>query len=133
MSYTHRKFKTDIKSWTWTLNVNLPERMKIEKVEKLVANLHDKTKCLIHIGNLKKTLNHGLVLKKLHRIIKFNQNACLKPYIDMSTDLRKKAKNDFEQDFFKLMNNAIFGNTMENVRKQIIKLVTTERRRNYMV
>ena len=68
----------------------LPERMKIEKVEKLVANLHDKTEYVIHIRNLKQALNHGLVLKKVHRVIKFNQNAWLKPYIDMNTDLRSK-------------------------------------------
>ena len=67
----------------------LPERMKIEKVEKLVANLHDKTEYVINISILKQALNHRLVLKKVHRVIKFNQNARLKPYIDMSTDLKK--------------------------------------------
>ena len=77
----------------------LLERMKIEKVEKLVANLHDKTEYVIHIRNLKQALNHGLVLKKVHRVIKFNQNAWLKPYIDMNTDLRKNTKNDFEKVF----------------------------------
>ena len=96
--------------------------------------MHDKTEYVIRIGSLKQALNHGLVLKKVHRMIKFNQNAWLKPYINMNTDLRKKAKNDFEKDFFKLMNNAIFGKTMENVRKhRDIKFVTTERGRNHLV
>ena len=76
----------------------LSERMKIEKVEKLVANLDDKTEYVIHIINLKQALNHGLVLK-IPRMIKFNQNAWLKPYIDMNTNLRKKAKNDFKKYF----------------------------------
>ena len=86
----------------------LPERMKIEKVKKLVTNLHDKTEHVIHIRNLKQVLNHGLLLKNVHRVIKFNQNVWLNPYIDIITDLRKKAKNDFKKDFFKLMNNAVF-------------------------
>ena len=66
--------------------------MKIEKVEKLVANLHDKTEYVIHKRNLKQALNHGLVLKTVQKVIKFNQNAWLKPYIDMNTDLIKKEK-----------------------------------------
>ena len=74
--------------------------MKTEKVEKLVAYLHDKTKYVIHIRNLNQALNHGLVFKKVHKVIKFNQNAWLKPYIDMNNDL-KKAKNDLEKYFFK--------------------------------
>ena len=73
--------------------------MKTEKVEKLVANLHDKTEYFIHIRNSKQALNYGLVFKKVHEVIKFNQNTLLKPYIDMNTDLKKKAKNDFEKDF----------------------------------
>ena len=108
--------------------------MKLEKVEKLVANLHDKTEYVIHIKNLKQALDHGLILKKVHRVIKFNEKAWLKPYIDMNTKLREKAKNNFEKDFFKLMKNVVSGKNMENVRKhRNIKLVTTERRRNYLV
>ena len=73
--------------------------MKIEKVENLVANLHDKVEYVIHIRNLKQALNQGLVFKKVHKVIKFNQNAWLKPYIDMNNDLRKNTKNDFEKVF----------------------------------
>ena len=64
--------------------------MKIEKVEKFVTNLHDKTKCVIHIRNLKQTLNHGLFFKRVNRVIKFNQNAWLKPYMDMNTEKLQK-------------------------------------------
>ena len=105
--------------------------MNIEKVEKLVPNLHDKEEYVINIGNLKQALNHRLVLKKVHRVIKFNQKSWAKPHIYMNTELRKKAENDFEKDFLKLMINAVFGKTNENDRKHTdIKLVTTEKRRN---
>ena len=109
--------------------------MKIEKVEKLVANLHDKTEYVIQIRNLKQALNHKFVSRKVHRMIKFNQNTLLNSYIDMNIDLRKKENNNnLEKYFFKLMINAVFGKAVENVRKhRDIKLVTTERRRNYLV
>ena len=84
------------------------ERMKIEKAENLVANLRNKTQYVIHIRNLKEALNHGLVLKKVHRVIKFNQKALLKPYTDMNTKLRQKVKNNFEKKLLKLINNAVF-------------------------
>ena len=78
----------------------LLERIKLEKVEKLLANLHDRTEYAIHARNLKQAFNHGLVLTKIHRVIKFNKKVWLKPYSDINTDLRKIAKNDFEKDFF---------------------------------
>ena len=78
----------------------LRERTKIEKFEKPISNLHGKTEYVIHMRNLEKVLNHGLVLKKFHGMIKFNQNAWLKQYIDMYTVLRITVKNQFEKDFF---------------------------------
>ena len=113
----------------------LPKRMKIYKCKKLVCNLHNKRKYVVHIKSLKQAaLNHGLKLKKVHRIIEFNQKARLKPYIDMNMELRKLAKDDFEKDPFKLMNNAVFGKTMENIRKpRNIKLVATDKKRSKLV
>ena len=99
-----------------------------------MCNLRDRKKYVVHISILKQALNHGLKLKKVHRVIEFNQKAWLKKYIDMNTELKKKASNDFEKDFFKLMNNAVFGKTMENVRKhRDIKLVKTDHKRNKLV
>ena len=107
----------------------LPERNKINKRNKLVCNIYEKENYVVHISVLKQAINHGLILKKVHRIIQFNQEAWLKPYIDMNTKLRTEAKNGFEKDFFNLMNNTVFGKTMENVRNhRNIKLVTDKRR-----
>ena len=105
----------------------LSERMEINGVTKLVPDLRNKTKYVVHIRALAQALEHGLILECNHRAIEFKQSAWMRPYIDFNTKLRSQAKNDFEKDFFKLMNNAVFGKTMENIRNhKNIKLVTTE-------
>ena len=108
--------------------------MEINKCKKLVCNLFNKKKHFTHINSLKQALNHELKLKKIHRVIEFNQKEWLKPYIDMNTELKKASKNDFEKDIFKLTNNSLFGKTMENIKKhRDIKLVTTDKKRSKFV
>ena len=99
--------------------------MVIGGVEKLIPNLYYKKRYSIHIRALEQALTHGLVLEHIHKAIEFEQSAWMKEYIDFNTRLRTAAANDFEKDFYKLMNNAVFGKTMENIRKhRNIKLVT---------
>ena len=112
----------------------LPGRKKVNKIEKIICSIEDKEKYVVHIKVLKEALNQGLAFKKVHRIIQFNRKDSFKPYIDMNTKLRKGAKNNFEKDFFKLMNNSVFEKTMENVRKhRDIKIVVTDEKRNKLV
>ena len=86
-------------------------------------------KYVVHIRNIKQALNHGLKLKKVCKAIAFYQEAWLKPFIDLNTELRKEAKKDFEQDFYKLMNNAVFGRSIMNVRRhRYIKLVADDKK-----
>ena len=95
-----------------------PERLKIGGVEKLIPNLCNKFKYIIHHKTLKLYESLGLKIMRLHRGIKFEESAWLKPYITLNTDLCSNARNDFEKDFFKLINNSVFGKTMENIPEQ---------------
>ena len=102
-----------------------PERIECKNgVKKLIPNLWDKNNYVVHYKTLMKYLSLGMKLKKIHRGIKFIESDFLKPYIDKNTNLRTQAKNNFEKDFFKLMNNSVFGKTMENIRNRVnVKLV----------
>ena len=119
-----------------TLDSDLPflsERMKIQKCNKLVCNLYDKKRICCSYKSSKTSIKPWINIK-IHRVIQFNQEAWLKPYIESNTKLRAELKHDFEKDLFKLMNNSVFGKTMENVRKhRENKLVTTDKRANQLV
>ena len=112
-----------------------PERVECKnRVKKLIPNLRNKTKYVLHYKNLIQCLDMGLKIKHIHRGIKFVESEWMKPYIDKNTNLRAKAKNNFEKDFFKLMNNSVFGKTMENIRNRVdVKLVNTEEKLRKLV
>ena len=104
-----------------------PERVECDHgVKKLIPNLRDKNNYVIHYKNLMQCLRLGMKLKKIHRGIKFIESDFMSSYIKMNVNLRTQAKNNFEKDFYKLMNNSVFGKTMENIRNRVnIKLVNT--------
>ena len=112
----------------------LPERMSINRRNQLICNLSDKNKYVVHIKSLKQELNHGLILKKIHRVYSFYQEAWLKQYIITNIEERKKADSDFKKDFYKLMCNAVSGKGMEQFGNYTdIRLVRTNKRRNQLV
>ena len=112
----------------------LPEIMEINKCKKLICNLANKKKICHTRKFIETSVKSWIKVKKIHRVIEFNQKELLKLYIDMNTELRKATNNDFEKDLFKLMNNSVFGKTIENIRKhRDIKLVTTDKRISKLV
>jgi len=105
-----------------------PERLVVDKVEKLIPNLRDKEKYVVHHSTLKLYESLGLRVKEIHRGVLFKESKWLGEYINLNNNLRTLAENDFEKDFFKLMNNSVFGKTMENIRnRQDIRFLETSR------
>ncbi|XP_022810632.1 uncharacterized protein LOC111347672 [Stylophora pistillata] len=104
-----------------------PENLLIGKVENVVCTLNEKKKYIVHHETLKMYNSLGIEIGKIHRVIRFKEKPWMNEYIDLNTSLRSKADNDFEKDFYKPMNNAVFGKTMENIRKRVdVKLVNSE-------
>ena len=102
-----------------------PEKIKIDKI---ICSFHPKKHYVVHYKNLKQYLQEGMILKKVHRGIQFYQKPWMEPYIRKNTDLRKAAKSKFEKDFFKLMNNSVFGKTIENIRKRQNVILVDDRK-----
>ena len=124
--------------------VPAPEKIVVNKVEKLIPNLRPKKEYVCHINNLKQYSKLGVVVTKIHKALKFEERPWMKSYIDLNTDFRTKATNDADSNMFKLLNNAVFGKTMENLfdrsdvrlvntKKKAIKLVAKKQFKNYTI
>ena len=124
--------------------VPAPEKVVINKIEKLIPNLKPKKEYVCHINNLKQYVELGVVVTKIHKALKFKEEAWMKSYIELNTELRTKATNDADSNMFKLLNNAVFGKTMENLfdrsdvrlvstKKKAIKLVAKKQFKHYMI
>ena len=93
--------------------------INVGDVKKLIPNLGNKNKYVLHYKNLQLYLSLGMKLTKIHKVLKFKQSDWMNKYIDFNTKKRMVATNNFEKDFFKLMINSLYGKTMENLRKSI--------------
>jgi hypothetical protein len=112
--------------WLSEYQKEIKQKLNIKNsTTKLIPHLMDHNNYCIHYRNLKYIVGLGVEIKKVHNIVSFKQKAWLKPYIDFNTEMRKEAKNDFEKDFFKLMNNSVFGKTMENIKNRVNIHATT--------
>ena len=113
--------------WLSEHQIELLENKSMINITKLVPNLMDKNKYVVHYKNLRLYLSLGMKLKRIHRVLEFDEKPWTEPYIRLNTEMRKKAKSAFENDLYKLMNNSVFGKTTENLRKRVdIKLVKTD-------
>ena len=113
--------------WLSPYQADFLENKSMISCSKLVPNVMDKKKYVVHHQNLKLYLSLGVKVTKIHRILEFNEKPWMEPYIRLNTDLRKKGKSAFDKDFYKLMNNSVFGKTIENLRKRVdIKIVRTD-------
>ena len=102
--------------------------IKVGDVKKLIPNLDNKTKYVVHYINLQLHLSLGMKLTKIHRVLQFRQTDWMQRYIDFNTEKRKKATNDFEKDLFKLMINSVYGKTMDNLKKRInVRIVSNKK------
>ena len=110
------------------LEIKNKHDIKSGNINRLIPNLLPKKNCVVHYRNLKYDLSQGLIFKKVHKILKFKQSACMKPYIDFNTQKRKEATNEADKNLFKLLNNAVYCKTMENMKTRIkIRITTNEK------